>query len=68
MSQLSCGVFLTKIMAWIFMGSCSCVFHCRGALLASCLTWKHVLEQLSAGVLELEQAGRNEVMRIEWIK
>lgn len=59
---------ITKIIIRTFRVLLLLHFSYRGAFLASCKTWKFTLEQLNAGVLELERAGRDELMRIGCIK
>lgn len=43
-SQMTCVVFLAKLLTGFSMCYCFCTFHCRGAFLAHCLTQKFMLE------------------------
>lgn len=67
-SQITCVVSLAKLLTGFPMSYSFGVLHCKGAFLACFFTEKFIWKQLHAGVLELERAGWDEMMRIRVYK
>lgn len=68
-SQITCGVFLVKLLTGFSMCYSFCGFHCKGAFLACFFTEKFMLETVTcrcagAGMSWLRWNGENRVYKI----